>query len=161
MYVPNGDRVWRSLAAGLCGNVAHSCVMFLKNWMGWLPTFHPYRDLQHGLSHWLGGAVHPALPWAMSFVNGTLILGILFRASYQLLPGHSGAMKGFVFGVLGWIAMGLVYFPLLGRGPFASQLGLGGFPAAFSLVMVLAYSVFLGAAYSALLRPGVRYQAAQ
>lgn len=133
--------------------------MFLKSWMGWLPTFHPYRDLQHGLSEWLGSAVHPGLPWTMSFVNGTFVLGILFRGSYHLLPGHAGVTKGFVFGVLGWLAMGLFYFPLLGRGPFASQLGLGGLPAAFSLVMVLAYSVCLGAAYSAL-QPSVRYQSA-
>ncbi|PDT77697.1 DUF6789 family protein [Bradyrhizobium sp. C9] len=150
MYLALGDKIWRSLAAGLCGNAAHSGVMYLKRWMGWLPTFHPYRDLQHGLSEWLGGAVHPAVPWAMSFVNGTLILGILFRVSYHLLPGHSGIAKGFVFGILGWIAMGLLYFPVLGRGLFASQLGLGSLPAGFSLVMVLAYSVFLGAAYSAL-----------
>jgi hypothetical protein len=150
MYLAVGDKVWRTLAAGLCGNAAHSGVMFLKRSMDWLPTFQPYRDLQHGLSEWLGGEVHPTVPWMMSFVNGTLILGILFRASYRLLPGRSGITKGFVFGILGWLAMGLLYFPLLGRGLFASQLGLGALPAAFSLVMILAYSVFVGAAYSAL-----------
>ena len=66
MYLTVGDKIWRSLAAGLCGNAAHSGVMYLKRWMGWLPTFHPYRDLQHGLSEWLGGAVHPSVPQARS-----------------------------------------------------------------------------------------------
>jgi len=138
------------VAAGLCGNAAHSTVMFVKRWMGWLPTFHPYRDLQHGLSDWLGGAVHPTVPWVMSFVNGTLVLGILFRSTYHLLPGHNAVVKGFVFGIMGWIAMGLLYFPILGRGPFASHLELGALPAAFSLAMVLAYSVFMGIAFSML-----------
>jgi hypothetical protein len=54
MYIAGGDRAWRSLAAGLCGNIAHYAVMFLKSWMGWLPTFHPYVDLQRGLSEWPG-----------------------------------------------------------------------------------------------------------
>ena len=143
--------VWKSVAAGLCGNAAHSSVMFLKRWMNWLPTFHPYQDLQLGLSHWLGGGpVHPAMPWAMSFVNGTLVLGILFRSTYHVLPGHNAVAKGFLFGIMGWIAMGLLYFPILGRGPFASDLGLGVLPAAFSLAMVLAYSTFMGIAFSVL-----------
>ena len=150
MHQIGAHKVWKSVAAGLCGNAAHSTVMFLKRWMQWLPTFHPYRDLQHGLSDWLGGAVHPAVPWAMSFVNGTFVLGILFRSTYHLLPGHNAVVKGFVFGIIGWIAMGLLYFPILGRGPFASRLELGALPAAFSLVMVLAYSVFMGIAFSML-----------
>lgn len=146
-----GHHIWKSMAAGMCGNAAHSTVMFLKRWMEWLPTFHPYRDLQHGLSDWLGGgAVHPSVPWAMSFINGTLVLGILFRSTYHLLPGHNAVVKGFVFGIMGWIAMGLLYFPVLGRGPFAANLGLGVLPAAFSLLMVLAYSVFMGIAFSVL-----------
>ena len=42
------ERIWKSLAAGLCGSAAHSGLMFLKSWMGWLPSFHPYEDIQHG-----------------------------------------------------------------------------------------------------------------
>jgi hypothetical protein len=34
-------------------------------------------------------------------------------------------MKGFISGVLGWLAMDLIFFPLLGLGPFAAKLGLG------------------------------------
>ena len=143
-------KVWKFLVAGLAGSAAHSSLMLLKNWMGWLPTFQPYRDLQHALSELLGNPVHPAVPWALSFINGTLIVGFLFATSYRLLPGRSGAAKGFLLGVIGWIAMGLFLFPLLGRGLFASEAGLGLLPAAFSLAMVLTYSVFVGITYSAL-----------
>jgi hypothetical protein len=85
------NRIWKSLAAGLCGSAAHTGLMFLKSWMGWLPSFHPYEDLQQILSHLVGGSVHPLVPWALSFLNGAVVLGILFGRTYRLLPGRSGA----------------------------------------------------------------------
>jgi hypothetical protein len=47
---------------------------------------------------------------------------------------------------------GAVVLGFLGRGLFATQAGLGLAPAAFSLAMVLAYSVTMGVVY-ALLKP--------
>lgn len=143
------NRIWKSLAAGLCGSAAHSGLMFLKSWMGWLPSFHPYEDLQQALGEVVGGSVHPLIPWALSFLNGAVVLGIVFGRIYRRLPGRSGAAKGLVFGVLGWIAMGLLFFPMLGRGLFAIRVGLGALPALFSLAMLLSYGVMMGIAYSA------------
>ena len=60
-------------------------------------------------------------------------------------------MKGIVFGVLGWILMGLVFFPMLGKGLFATQAGLGVIPAFFSLLMLLSYSIVMALAYSSLI----------
>ena len=150
MTKSGADRIWKSLAAGLCGSAAHSGLMFLKSWMGWLPSFHPYEDLQQALSGLVGGSVPPAVPWALSFLNGAVVLGILFGRLYRVLPGRSGAAKGFVFGVFGWIAMGLLFFPVLGQGLFATGAGLGARPALFSLAMLLTYSIFMGIAYSTL-----------
>lgn len=149
------NRIWKSLAAGLCGSAAHSGLMFLKSWMGWLPSFHPYEDLQQMLSELIGGSVHPLVPWALSFLNGAVVLGILFGRTYRLLPGRGGAAKGFVFGVFGWLAMGVLLFPMLDRGLFASRVGLGVLPALFSLAMLLTYSIIMGIAYSALNRTSV------
>ena len=150
MTKSGADRIWRSLAAGLCGSAAHSGLMLLKSRMGWLPSFHPYEDLQQALSGLVGGSVPPAIPWALSFLNGAVVLGILFGRLYRVLPGRSGAAKGFVFGVFGWIAMGLLFFPVLGQGLFATGAGLGARPALFSLAMLLTYSIFMGIAYSTL-----------
>ena len=149
----NVDRIWRTTFAGLCGSVAHSGLMLLKSGMGWLPSFQPYDDLQQLLSQLVGGSVNPLIPWALSFLNGSVLLGFLFGRVYRWLPGDSGAAKGSVFGVLGWIAMGLVFFPMLGRGPFATRVELGFQPALFSLLMILSYSVIMGVIYSAL-NPG-------
>ncbi len=151
----DANRIWKSLAAGLCGSAAHSGLMLLKSWAGWLPSFQPYDDLQQALGHLVGGSVHPALPWALSFLNGAVVLGFIFGRIYRLLPGRSGAAKGFAFGLLGWIVMGLLFFPALGRGLFATQAGLGLKPALFSLLMLLTYSTIMGIAYSALNPKGV------
>ncbi len=151
----DAKRIWKSLAAGLCGSAAHSGLMLLKSWAGWLPSFQPYDDLQQALGHLVGGSVHPVLPWALSFLNGAVVLGFIFGRIYQLLPGRSGAAKGFAFGLLGWIVMGLLFFPALGRGLFATQAGLGLRPALFSLLMLLTYSMIMGIAYSALNPKGV------
>jgi hypothetical protein len=152
MRRPGAGRICKSLAAGLCGSAAHTGLMFLKSWMGWLPSFHPYEDIQQALSGLVGGAVSPAIPWALSFLNGAVVLGILFGRLYRVLPGRSGAAKGFIFGIFGWMAMGLLLFPVLGQGPFAAQAGLGARPALFSLVMLLTYSMIMGIAYSTLER---------
>ena len=144
------QRIWKSLAAGLCGSAAHSGLMFLKSRMGWLPSFHPYEDIQAALSRLVGGSVSPAIPWALSFLNGAVVLGILFGRLYRVLPGHSGAAKGVVFGVFGWMAMGVLLFPVLDQGLFASRAGLGARPALFSLAMLLTYSIIMGIAYSVL-----------
>jgi hypothetical protein len=73
-------------------------------------------------------------------------------ASISGFPGISGATKGLTFGVLAWVVMGFLFFQLLGLGPFASQLGLGIWPALFSLALLLSYSVVMGIVYAALNR---------
>ena len=108
-------RIWPAVAAGLAGSAAHSCLMFLKTRAGLLPSFQPYDDLQRLLGDLVGGSVGPAVPWLLSFANGALVLGFLFGRTYRLLPGRNGAVKGLIFGLIGWILMGLIFFPLLGR----------------------------------------------
>ena len=144
------NKIWRSLAAGFCGSAAHFCLMFLKSRADLLPSFQPYEDLQHALGNLLGHSVNPWLAWLMSFLNGAVVLGLLFGRIYRLLPGQIGAVKGLTFGLLGWALMGLFFFPLLGRGLFAIDAGLGLRPALFSLLMLLTYGVIMGIAFSAL-----------
>jgi hypothetical protein len=146
----SGHWIWKAAIAGFCGSAVHTLLMYLKSRTGLLPAFQPYENLQAALGHLTGSEVHPIVPWAMSFLNGSTLLGFCFGWLYAWLPGNSGAAKGMTFGILGWAVMGLVFFPLLGLGLFVSKLDLGIWPALFSLVMILAYSVVLGIVYAAL-----------
>jgi hypothetical protein len=63
------------------------------------------------LSHWVGTNVPAAVPWLLSFLNGMTILGFLFGRLNRLLPGRTGLSKGLSFGLIGWLFMGLIFFP--------------------------------------------------
>ena len=142
--------IWKSVIAGTCGTLVHALFMYLKSRTGLLPSFQPYHSFQTALSHWVGANVPAIVPWALSFLNGMAILGFLFGRINTWLPGHNGVTKGLTFGVIGWIFMGLIFFPLIGLGLFAFRAGLGIGPALLSLAMLLSYSVVLGTVYSAL-----------
>jgi hypothetical protein len=92
------------------------------------------------LAQWVGRDVPAIVPWLLSLVNGMAILGFLFGRISGLLPGRTGLFKGVIFGLIGWILMGLIYYPLIGLGPFAFQAGLGIAPALLSLAMLLRWS---------------------
>jgi hypothetical protein len=142
--------VWKAAVAGLCGSAAHSLLMYSKTRLGLLPSFQPYQSFQIALSRWVGGDVHPIVPWLLSFLNGAAVVGFVFGRIYRWLPGRNGAVKGLIYGVFGWAIVGLLFFPLLGLGVFAT--GLGWAPPLFSLAMLLTYSVVLGIVYDALRR---------
>lgn len=142
------SRVWKSIAAGLCGSAAHTGLMALKSWARILPGFEPYSDLQALLTSLVGSSVNPAIPWVLSYFNGSVVLGFLFGQFYSRLPGHTPLAKGMVFGLAIWIVMGLMFFPVIGKGAFAMDAGLGLKPTIFSLLMVLTYSVTLSTVYA-------------
>jgi hypothetical protein len=116
--------IWKSLIAGLSGTIVHFAFMYLKSRLGLLPSFQPYQSFQAALSHWVGTNVPATVPWLLSFLNGMTILGFLFGRLNRLLPGRTGLSKGLSFGLIGWLFMGLIFFPLIGLGPFAVEAGL-------------------------------------
>jgi Family of unknown function (DUF6789) len=142
--------ILRSIIAGLAGSIVHFVFMRLKAQTGMLAEFQPYQSFQIALSRWVGADVPMIVPWALSFLNGMTILGFLFARTNRLLPGSTGAAKGVTFGLVGWLFMGLIFFPVIGLGPFAVRVGLGLGPALLSLVMLQTYSIVLGTVYAAL-----------
>jgi hypothetical protein len=151
--------IWRSVIAGSAGTIVHFLFMHFKSWTGLLPSFQPYQSFQVALSHWVGANVPAIVPWGLSFLNSMAILGFLFARINRLLPGRNGATKGLTFGLIGWMFMGLIFFPVIGLGPFATGIGLGIGPALLSLAMVLTYSVVLGTVYVALDAQSSRHNA--
>jgi hypothetical protein len=150
LTLPNRRWVWKTLVAGLCGMIAHWVLMYFKSRSGLLPTFNPYSSFQAMLTRMTGETVNPGAGWMLSFLNGFIVISFMFRLLYRLLPGRNGAVKGFVFGFLGWALMNLVFFPMLGLGVFALNAGLGMSPALFSFAMVQTYSLVMGMVYDAL-----------
>ncbi len=143
-------RIWRSLAAGTAGALAHSGLMYLKARFGLLPSFDPYASLQHALAQLTGKDVPPLLPRALSFISGATILGFVFGRIYGVLPGRSGLAKGLVFGLIGWALLGLLLFPMLGLGLFGTATARDLGPALLSLAMLLTYGAAMGTAFGAL-----------
>jgi hypothetical protein len=139
-----------SVVAGVAGASVHSAFMYAKARFGILPSFQPYETLQALLNHLFAGDTHPALAWALSFLSGATLIGLLFGRAYRFLPSENWFGKGVVFGVLAWALLGLLFFPVIGLGLFATAPGLGFAPALLSLAMLLSYGVAMGAVYAAL-----------
>ena len=137
-----------ALIAGFCGTVVHSLLILVHSRSGPLPGFQPNEDIQRGLSWLVGTEVHPGVVWLLSFVNGAIVWGFVFGQTYRFLPGNSPWLRGVYFGVCAWLAMGLLFFPLVDRGIFAAKLGLGIAPAMLMLVALLAYSVTMSLVYN-------------
>ncbi len=144
--------IWKSLAAGLCGAIAHTLLILLKTHAGWLPSFQPYAALHTTLIQLVGSDVPAIVPWIISYLNSMTVVGLLFGSTYRLLPGRHGITKGFLVGVLVWLIMGSVFFPLIGLGFFAWDVGQGFKPTLFSLTMVQAYSSVMGKVFAVLNR---------
>jgi len=147
--LPTMVSIRKAAIAGLCGSATHSLLMIAKAQLGILDSFQPYQSLQMALIHWTGDYVHPAVPWLISYLNGSTLASFAFARLHRHLPGSS-PVKGLISGLLGWLVMDLVFFPLLGLGPFAMRVGLGLRPALFSLLMMLTYSIALGVVYGAI-----------
>jgi hypothetical protein len=126
----------------------HSVLMLVHSMTGPLPEFRPDHDMQRALTWLAGSQLHPLLGWLLLFLNGAVIWGFLFGQSYRFLPGERAWQKGLLFGLFAWLLMGLVFFPLVGRGVFAIRLGLGIAPAILLLVMLTAYSVTMSFVYA-------------
>lgn len=138
------------LIAGFCGTVVHSLLMLVHSRSGPLPGFQPNEYIQRGLSWVVGTEVHTGVVWLLSFVNGAIIWGFIFGQTYRSLPGNSPWLKGVYFGIGAWLAMGLLFFPIVDLGIFAAKLGLGIAPAVLMLGALLAYSVTMSLVYDLL-----------
>jgi hypothetical protein len=142
-----------SLLAGLGATSVHIALMAIKHRFGILPGFEPYEDLQRLLSSVTSLSFEAPLSGLLPFINGALVLGFVFGRLFSHLPGRTALAKGAVFGMAAWLAMGLGLFPLAGRGVFALELGLGVWPAALMLAMLMMYAIVMSLLYAGLTTP--------
>ncbi len=121
--------------------------MATRDFLGIIPEFQPYQDLQKILGSIVGNTPHSIYLWFLPYVTGALVIGFLFGRAYAFLPGKTAIRKGIVFGICAWLLMGLGFLTLMGHGIFAIDMDLGLKPAALTFVMLLIYSVTMSLVY--------------
>ena len=139
-----------SLLAGVCAAAVHSSLMALRDYLGILPEFQPYRDLQGIIGSAGGDSPHNVYQWLLPYLTGAMLIGFIFGRTYRFLPGSTAIRKGIVFGVCAWLLMGFGFLSLAGHGIFGTDMGLGIQPAALTLVMLLVYSIVMSLVYDGL-----------
>jgi len=137
-----------SLLAGFGATTVHIALMTIKHRTGILPAFEPYEDLQRLLSSMTAWPFESSFSWLLPYINGALILGVVFGRLFIYLPGRSAIAKGGAFGFAAWLVMGLGLLPLAGRGVFARHLGLGVLPAILMLAMLMIYAIVMSMLYA-------------
>jgi len=96
------------------------------------------------LSRCSGLPLAPPIGWITHFVIGTILWGAAYAWLRPKFPS-SGVLAGMVFGVLAWLAMMIVFMPIVGHGVFA--LGIGFPVTVATLVLHLIYGAALGISY--------------
>lgn len=143
-------RIAPSLIAGLGASMVHIVLMEFKHRTGILPAFEPYGEIQKLLAWFSLDSLEPPFSWLLPYVNGAMILGILFGQNFDRLPGRMPLVKGAIFGAVAWLVLGLVMLPAAGSGIFAGALGLGVLPAILMFAMLMIYAMVMSWLYAKL-----------
>lgn len=93
------------------------------------------------------GSVGRVAAWADHFIVGGLLWGPMFAGFVATTDERRPHwQKGIIFAVFAWLAMMLIFMPMVGGGLFGLQLGLS-VPIGM-LILHLVFGFVLGAAYS-------------
>lgn len=130
----------RGVRAGFIATLVLSALMVAKHLAGWVPAL----DAVHMLHRLIGGPA--VLAWLAHGAIGTVIWGGVFGLLDGRGPGRSWPAYGVFFGVMAWLAMMLVFLPVVGDGFFG--LALGWRVAGAALALHVVYGGVLGLVYA-------------
>lgn len=138
----------RGMIGGFAATVVLSLLMIMKAKMGLMPDLNVIAMLS-GMAHaHMGVAASPMVGWLMHFMIGTVIWGLLFALTYNVLPGGSAIGKGVVFAIGAWLLMMLIPMPMAGAGLFGMKMGM--MAPVMTLILHLIWGVVLGWVFGAL-----------
>jgi hypothetical protein len=144
-------RPYRAVLAGFCGSTVATVILLFSYIMAQLLA----RSTGEGSAlHALAYNNLTALVESHLYVTAVahFVLGTLFALAYarlvDQLPGRNSWRSGLVYGLGLWLLSAVIFFPLMGAGFFALQLGAGLLPVLGSLILHLAYGGVLGLIYS-------------
>lgn len=141
----------RGIAAGLGATIALSILMMAKGMMGLMPELNVIAMLG-SMAQDMMGMGGAAVGWALHFMIGAVIYGVLFDKLNDKLPGDSQIKKGMVFGVAAWLVMMVGIMPMAGAGLFGMALGM--MAPVMTLMLHLIFGAVLGYAYNRLAPAG-------
>src|SRR5215213_1628784 len=125
---------WKGIIAGFIATVVISAIFMTSNAMGVLPEL--------DIVHWIDqlGSVQRGAAWVDHFIVGTLLWGPIFTAFESMTPpGPPRWQKGLMFGVIAWVAMMLIFMPVVGAGLFGWRSGLTASIGMLGLHLVYGY----------------------
>lgn len=136
--------VQKGLLSGFIASAVSSVVLVLLTSLVVIPDFN-YIAIQGSLFGITGAALSA---WAVYFILGTFIWGLLYAFLEPHLAGQRGSSKGILYGFLVWIAVMLIFMPFTEAGFFLKQYSVSA--AGIILVTDLIFGATLGYFYEKL-----------
>lgn len=133
----------KGIIAGLVATIVLSILMLIKSAAGMLPEVNAIQMLA-GIA---GMPENLIVGWLLHFLIGAVLWGLLFVWIGTRLPGGR-IVQGIEFGVLAWVLMMVIVFPVAGAGLFG--LNIGPAAAIATLVLHIVYGAVLGWMYQTL-----------
>lgn len=136
----------KGILAALAATIVLSILMLIKSAAGLLPEVNAVQMLA-GTASRAGLPGTAIIGWILHFLIGAVLWGLLFVWIGTRLPGGR-VVQGIEFGVLAWLSMMLIVFPIAGAGLFG--LAIGPPAAVATLVLHIIYGAVLGWMYQTL-----------
>jgi hypothetical protein len=133
---------WKGVVAGFIATVVLSIIMLAMDAAGMPPQYNIVTLIDNLGSIGRGGA------WADHFIVGALLWGPIFAGFEASTAKAAPWFKGLIFGVIAWVAMMLIFMPVVGMGLFGSSLGIMG--PVVMLIFHLIYGAVLGLSFGLL-----------
>jgi uncharacterized membrane protein YagU involved in acid resistance len=134
---------WKGVIAGFVATVILSVIFVLFKTFGILPELDIVQHIDKL------GSIQMAAAWVDHFIVGTLLWGPIFTGFDATTDERRPRwQKGLIFGVIAWLAMMLIFMPVIGAGLFGWRLGL--LEPVGMLVLHLIYGLVLGVVFELL-----------
>ncbi|MFG6178485.1 DUF6789 family protein [Halomonas sp. THAF12] len=140
-----GARLVRGMLAGFVATFVISMILVLRLAAGIMPWYDPIEIMNLAAHDLLGTPDSRMVAWAIHFVVGTLIWGLLFGLLSPYLPGRTDMRRGLEFSLAAWLVVMVTVFPLAGSGLFG--LGFGLIAPLSMLVAHVVFGLSIGIAY--------------
>lgn len=133
---------WKGIIAGFIATLALSAIIVAFNSLGILPQLDIVAHIDRL------GSIQRVAAWIDHFIVGVLLWGPIFAGFDEAVANRPRWQKGLAFGVIAWVAMMLLFMPVVGGGLFGWRFGL--MEPIGMLGLHLIYGVVLGLTFEAL-----------